>query len=83
MSATGARVLTSESRGESSSRKPRTGAELEAGFLELLAKARSNMTEHGDGQQIYLRFVKPAMVDLHKVAAHLSVARRLARQPKL
>ena len=39
------------------------GEDLEAGFLDRLERAMSNLPEHGDGRQIYERFVKPAMVD--------------------
>jgi alpha-amylase/alpha-mannosidase (GH57 family) len=43
-------------------------------FLDLLAQARSNLPEQGDGRSIYERFVQPAMVDLQKVGAHYAVS---------
>lgn len=46
------------------------GVDLEAPFLSRLALAKSNVPEHGDGREIYEQFVRPAMVDLPKVAAH-------------
>jgi alpha-amylase/alpha-mannosidase (GH57 family) len=49
-------------------------ASLEDQFLERLAVAPSNIPEHGDGQQIYEKFVRPAMVDVPKVAAHYGVS---------
>ena len=50
------------------------GDSVEAGFLERLERAKSNLPEHGDGRQIYDKFVRPAMVDLHKVGAHYAVS---------
>ena len=35
---------------------------------------KSNVPEHEDGRTIYDKFVKPAMVDLHKVGAHYAVS---------
>ncbi len=49
------------------------GSDLESGFLEMLAQAKSNLTEHKDGAHIYEKFVKPAMVDLLKVGAHYAI----------
>jgi len=43
-------------------------------FLDLLAQARSNLPEQGDGRVIYERYVQPAMVDLQKVGAHYAVS---------
>jgi len=47
---------------------------LEPRFLELLRQAKSNVREHQDGRRIYEKFVKPAVVDLHKVVAHYAVS---------
>ncbi len=47
---------------------------LEPHFLELLAKAKSNIAEHGDGQRIYEKFVRPAALDLEKVSAHYALS---------
>ncbi len=46
----------------------------ETGFLERIEKARSNIPQHGNGRNIYRKFVKPAMVDLPWVAAHYGVS---------
>ena len=46
------------------------GESIEAMFLERLAAAKSNIAEHQHGRAIYEKFVKPAMVDRKKVAAH-------------
>jgi alpha-amylase/alpha-mannosidase (GH57 family) len=50
------------------------GDEIEQPFLERLKLAKSNIPEHGDGQQIYEKFVKPAMIDLESVGAHYAVS---------
>jgi alpha-amylase/alpha-mannosidase (GH57 family) len=50
------------------------GDSLETAFLERLALAKSNLSEHGDGRRIYERFVKPAKVELSTVAAHFAVS---------
>jgi len=50
------------------------GDDIERNFLERLELAKSNIPEYGDGHRIYDRFVKPAMVDLTKVAAHFAVS---------
>lgn len=47
---------------------------LEKGFLERLEGANSNLPEHGNGAIIYERCVKPAMIDLKKVAVHYAVS---------
>lgn len=38
-----------------------------------LAKAKSNIPEHLNGAVIYNKFIKPAMIDFKKVAAHYAV----------
>ena len=48
--------------------------DLETDFLEALSKAKSNLPEHGDGKQIYEKWVKPATVTLDKVAAHYGIS---------
>ncbi len=50
------------------------GRDLEAEFLDKLAHATSNLPQHGDGAAIYRKFVKPASVDLGKVAAHYAIS---------
>jgi alpha-amylase/alpha-mannosidase (GH57 family) len=47
---------------------------LEDQFLELVAAAKSNLPEYGDGATIYRRYVKPSMLDLEKVGAHYSIS---------
>jgi alpha-amylase/alpha-mannosidase (GH57 family) len=47
---------------------------LEGEFMEQLARAKSNIPEHGDGKKIYEKFVKPAMLDLKRVGEHYAVS---------
>jgi alpha-amylase/alpha-mannosidase (GH57 family) len=49
------------------------GEELETPFLEMLAQAKSNVPELRDGALIYQKFVKPAFVNLPKVALHYAI----------
>ena len=42
-----------------------SGESIEAEFLQHLANAKSNLPEHGDGAQIYEKWVKPAVVDIN------------------
>ena len=53
---------------------PQEADGLEAGFLERLAQAKSNVPEHGDGAQIYSKWIRPAMADLQDVAAHYALS---------
>lgn len=50
------------------------GIGIEDQFLKLLEKAKSNIPEHKDGSTIYLKWVKPSVVDLPRVAAHYSIS---------
>jgi len=50
------------------------GDAVESRFLELLERAKSNISEHGDGRRIYKKFVKPSMVNLEKVGAHYAMS---------
>lgn len=46
---------------------------FEEEFLDRLSKAKSNLKEHGDGRQVYMNMVRPAKVDLLKMAEHYAV----------
>jgi alpha-amylase/alpha-mannosidase (GH57 family) len=48
-------------------------SELESYFLTKLAEAKSNIAEHRNGARIYEKFVKPAMVDIPRLAAHYAI----------
>jgi alpha-amylase/alpha-mannosidase (GH57 family) len=50
------------------------GAALEAEFLEILATAKSNVPEIGDGAEVYRRYVTNARVDLEHVGAHYAIS---------
>jgi alpha-amylase/alpha-mannosidase (GH57 family) len=47
---------------------------LESRFVEKLRAAKSNLPEHGDGAQIYEKWVRPASVDLEKLAGHYAIS---------
>ncbi len=49
------------------------GWNAEAEFVERLREAKSNIPEHADGAVVWAKMVKPAIVDLAKVAAHFAV----------
>jgi alpha-amylase/alpha-mannosidase (GH57 family) len=58
------------------------GDSLEPKFLDRLERAKSNIPEHKDGRVIYEKFVRPAMVDRHKVAAHYALNSLFERYPQ-
>ncbi len=60
------------------------GDALEAGFVERLAEARSNLTAEqggGDGRRIYERKVLPARVTLARVGAHYALSSLFEEYP--
>jgi alpha-amylase/alpha-mannosidase (GH57 family) len=62
------------------------GDSLEPHFMELLELAKSNIPRQGDGRRIYEKLIKPAMVDLTKVAAHYAVSslfKEYGEQPRI
>lgn len=48
--------------------------DLEPGFLDRFDAARSNIHGNQGGKRIYEKFVKPAMVDWPKAAAHYAIS---------
>lgn len=50
------------------------GSGLETRFLEILARAKSNMPELGDGAEIYRRYVLPLRIGLEQVGAHYAIS---------
>ena len=50
-----------------------SGESIEAEFVQHLAEAKSNLPEHGDGARIYEKWVKPAVVDIPRVAGHYAI----------
>ncbi len=47
--------------------------DIEQQFVERLRAAKSNLPEHGDGAQIYEKWVKPAFIDINRVAGHYAI----------
>ena len=54
---------------------------LEPRFLELLSKAKSNISEYDNGRRVYEVFVKPVIVDLRRVAAHYAISSMFQEYP--
>jgi alpha-amylase/alpha-mannosidase (GH57 family) len=50
------------------------GQDFEPAFLERLERAKSNIPENADGRVIFQKFVKPAMIDWRKAAAHYAIS---------
>src|SRR5262245_5854735 len=51
-----------------------SAVDLEQDFLKILRKAGSNFSEHENGAEVYLKFVKPSKVDLLRVGVHYAVS---------
>jgi alpha-amylase/alpha-mannosidase (GH57 family) len=51
-----------------------SGESIEPEFLQHLVLAKSNLPEHGDGAKIYEKWVKPAVVDIDRVAGHYAIS---------
>lgn len=54
---------------------------FEEQFIDRLARAESNLAEHGDGREIYEKLVRPARVDCERVGAHYAVRSLFAGYP--
>lgn len=50
------------------------GEDLEPGFLDILDKAESNLSDPHTGRQIYERYVKPSIMTRESVAAHYAIS---------
>jgi alpha-amylase/alpha-mannosidase (GH57 family) len=50
------------------------GCPVEAEFLKRLSAAKSNVAEHGNGAQIYEKWVKPAYISMPMLAAHYAIS---------
>ncbi len=57
------------------------GGDLETGFVERLALAPSNLPRFNNGAVIYDLLVRPAAVDLPKVAAHYAMSTLFEEEP--
>jgi len=51
-----------------------SGIDLEEGYLERLRSARSSRSDFASGAEIYLRLIKPEVVDLMKVGVHYAIS---------
>jgi alpha-amylase/alpha-mannosidase (GH57 family) len=51
-----------------------SGIDLEEDYLERLRPARSSRSDFASGEEIYLRLIKPEVVDLMKVGAHYAIS---------
>ena len=58
------------------------GEQLEPEFMQLLAMAKSNIPEHGDGAKIYEKWVKPAVVDIERVGGHYAISSLFESYPE-
>jgi alpha-amylase/alpha-mannosidase (GH57 family) len=47
---------------------------IEQQFVDRLRLAKSNLPEHGDGAQIYEKWVKPAFIDINRVVGHYAIS---------
>ncbi len=50
------------------------GADLEPAFLAILATAKSNVPELGDGAEVYRRYVTGMKIGLEQVGAHYAIS---------
>jgi alpha-amylase/alpha-mannosidase (GH57 family) len=50
------------------------GEAFEAGFVDDLALARSNLVDVGDGRAVYERYVRPVRIGLRNVCAHYALS---------
>jgi alpha-amylase/alpha-mannosidase (GH57 family) len=50
------------------------GVELEKNFLNILAKAKSNLPEIGDGAEVYRRYINSMQIGLEQVGAHYAIS---------
>jgi alpha-amylase/alpha-mannosidase (GH57 family) len=58
------------------------GAALEKGFLDILAKAKSNIPEIGDGAEVYHRYVNSMQIGLEQVGAHYAISSIFRNYPE-
>ncbi len=59
------------------------GAALEPAFLDLLAEAKSNVPDIGDGAEVYRRYVTGLRVGLEQVGAHYAISSIFREYPEV
>ena len=55
---------------------------FEAGFLQILEQAESNLPENANGRRVYEKFVKPAVMTRGNVAAHYAISSLFESYPE-
>ncbi|MEA1943755.1 MAG: DUF3536 domain-containing protein [Euryarchaeota archaeon] len=58
------------------------GEDLESGYLNILERAQSNIPDHKNGARVWETFVKPAALDLLRVAAHYAMSSLFEEYPE-
>ncbi len=58
------------------------GIALETRFLEILARAKSNLPEVGDGAQVYRTYVNNMRIGLEQVGAHYAISSIFRNYPE-
>jgi len=58
------------------------GNSLESQFVAKLGEVKSNLAEWGDGERIYDKFVRAAMVDWERVGAHYAISSLFEQYPE-
>jgi alpha-amylase/alpha-mannosidase (GH57 family) len=58
------------------------GAALEKGFLDILAKGKSNVPEMVDGAEVYHRYVNSMQIGLEQVGAHYAISSIFRNYPE-
>lgn len=58
------------------------GVDLESEYTKILKQAKSNINEFEDGEKIYGMFVKPAAIDLLRVAVHYAMSSLFSEYPQ-
>jgi len=58
------------------------GRALEAHFLEILAQAKSNVADIGDGAEVYRRYVTGMKLGLEQVGAHYAISSVFRNYPE-
>jgi len=59
-----------------------TGIDPETDFINILKNAPSNVPEYKDGAQVYMSFVRTAIVDLSRVGFHYALSSLIADSPE-
>lgn len=59
-----------------------SGRDLEPEYVGMLAAAKSNVPEVGDGERAYDLFVKPSVVDFLRLGAHYAVSSLFEEYPQ-